>query len=146
MNRCTPQPRRVQRRLLAGLLAGASALAALPAAAQTAAATPAVRNFPAAALRGELAVTQPPAILLDGKAERLTPGARIHGLDNLLVRPAALVSQTLVVNYLRDGAGQVHEVWLLNSEEAKLKRPNSPSSWFSWGTAAPASTAAATTN
>ena len=146
MNRCTPHLLHVRLRLLAGLLAGAGVLAALPASAQTAAATPAVRNFPAAALRGELLVTQPPAILLDGQAERFTPGARIHGLDNLLVRSATLVNQPVTVNYLRDGAGQVHEVWLLNTEEARLKRPNSPRSWFSWGTAAPAATAAATTN
>ena len=130
MNRCTPH----LLRLCLALAASASALAALPAAAQTA--TPAVRNFPAAALRGELVVTQPPVITLDGKAERLTPGARIHGLDNLLVPSATLVNQPLTVNYLRDGAGQVHEVWLLNSAEARLKRPNTASSWFSLGSAA----------
>ena len=129
MNRCTPH--------LLGILfvlAAASPLATLPAHAQTATEfKPAVRNFPPAALRGELVVTTPPGITLDGKADSLSPGARIHGLNNMLVLSGALVNQTLTVNYLRESAGQVHEVWILNSEEARLKRPNSKASWFSFG-------------
>jgi hypothetical protein len=126
MNRCTPH--------LLSLLLVLATSAALPAGAQTATEfKPAVRSFPAAALRGEMVVTAAPAITLDGKADRLTPGARIHGLYNMLLMSGALVNQKLVVNYLREGAGNVHEVWILNSEEAKLKRPNSKASWFSFG-------------
>jgi hypothetical protein len=128
MNRCTP-------RLLGALLALAACapLATLPAHAQTAELTPGVRNFPPAALRGEMVVLTPPTITMDDKADRLSPGARIRDANNMLVLSGALANQTLVVNYLRENTGLVHEVWILNSEEIKQKRPNSKSSWFSWG-------------
>ncbi len=125
MTRCTP------RRLGAFFVLAASVwLATLPAHAQTVVVTPNVRNFPAAALRGELVIVAAPAITMDGKADRLSPGARIHGTDNLLVMSGALVNQTVAVNYLRESAGMVHEVWILNSEEIAQKRPNSKSSSF----------------
>ena len=129
MNRCTPHLLRIL-----FVLAAASPLATLPAHAQTATEfKPAVRNFPPAALRGELVVTTPPVITLDGKPDRLSPGARIRDTHNMLVMSGTLVNQKVVVNYLRESAGNVHEVWILNSEEARLKRPNSKASWFSFG-------------
>ncbi len=131
MNRCnTSYP------LLAALIIfGAYAnLHALPASAQASPEfKPAIRQFPAAALRGEMVVQAPPVITLDGKADRLSPGARIRDANNLLVMSGALVNQKVAVNYLREGAGNVHEVWILNSEEIKLKRPNTKASWFSFG-------------
>jgi hypothetical protein len=33
-----------------------------------------------------------------------------------------LLNKKLVVNYVRDNTGLVHEVWILNAEEAKEKR------------------------
>ncbi|ABM38669.1 hypothetical protein [Polaromonas naphthalenivorans] len=143
MNRCTPQ-----RLSLVFVLAASAMLATLPAGAQTATEfKPAVRTFPAAALRGEMVVTAPPAITLDGKADRLSVGSRIRDADNRLVLSGALVNQKLPVNYLREGAGNVHEVWILNSEEIKLKRPNSKASWFSFGSSTDApGTISATTN
>ena len=81
-----------------------------------------VRQFPAAALRGTLQVTTPPDILINGKAERLAPGARIKGTNNLLVLSASLVGQNVLVNYLRDPQGQIREVWILNGQEAQEKR------------------------
>ena len=126
MNRCTPH-------LLSALfILAASAM--LPASAQTATEfKPAVRTFPAAALRGEMVVQAPPLVSMDGKPDRLSPGARIRDANNMLVMSGALVAQTLVVNYLRESTGQVHQVWILNSEEIRLKRPNTRSSWFSFG-------------
>lgn len=129
MNRCTPH-------LLGALFflaASAASVATLPAHAQSAEFTPAVRHFPAAALRGEMVVLAPPSITMDDKADRLSPGARIRDANNMLVMSGALANRTLVVNYLRENTGLVHEVWILNSEEIKQKRPNSKSSWFSWG-------------
>ncbi len=125
MNRCTPH-----------FLSALFLLAATSASAQTADFKPAVRQFPAAALRGEMVVVAPPEITLDGKPDRLSPGSRIRGADNLLVMSAALVNQKVVVNYLRESAGNVHEVWILNSEEARLKRPNSKKFWFDFGASA----------
>jgi len=82
-----------------------------------------VRTFPAKALRGKLVVQSAPEVLLDGKPDRLSPGARIRGPDNLLILSARLAGQTYVVNYVRDGYGLIHQVWLLTPEEAAIKRP-----------------------
>ena len=130
MNRCTAH--------CLAIFFTLSASATLPARAQTAPEfKPGIRTFPAAALRGEMVVVTPPAITLDGKADRLSVGSRIRDADNRLVLSGALVNQTLVVNYLREGDGPVHEVWILNPDEARLKRPNSKGAWFSFGGTAP---------
>jgi hypothetical protein len=126
MNRCVPHPT-----LLLAVLAASALLAAC--AKDSSGGAFAVRPFPAAALRGEMVVTAPPAITLDGKPDRLSPGSRIRDANNLLVLSGALVNQKVVVNYLRENAGNVHQVWILNPEEARLKRPNSKASWFSFG-------------
>ncbi len=89
----------------------------------TAAAQAQVRDFPPAALRGVLQVTQAPEVLLDGRADRLSPGARILGPRNELVMSASIAGERLVVNYTREPNGMVHQVWLLNQQEAALKRP-----------------------
>ena len=137
MNRCTTQY------LIGGLfaLAASASLAPLPASAQSAEFKPAVRQFPAAARRGEMVVLAPPSISLDGKEDRLSVGSRIRDANNMLVMSGTLVNQKLVVNYTRESAGNVHEVWILNSEEAREKRPGSKSSWFSLGSTATSVTA-----
>ena len=125
MNRCTAH-------LLAALLLAA---ASLPALAQTdpSGDTLPGRQFPQAVLRGDLVVTAPPEITMDGKPERLSPGARIRGTDNLLVLSGALVNQKLAVNYLREAAGQVHQVWILTEEEANRNRRGLLQRLFNWG-------------
>ncbi len=92
-------------------LAAVALAAALPAFAQ------APRNFPASALRGELVVTLPPEILLNGQVTRLAPGARIRDQQNLLQTSGSLVGQKLVVHYTRDNLGQPLEVWILTPAE-----------------------------
>ncbi|MEP6965350.1 MAG: hypothetical protein ABI845_07670 [Polaromonas sp.] len=133
MNRCTTP---LLGALALFLVAASASLAPLPASAQSAEFKPAVRQFPAAARRGEMVVLAPPAINLDGKADRLSVGSRIRDTNNMLVMSGTLVNQKLVVNYTRESAGNVHEVWILNSEEAREKRPGSKSSWFSFGSSA----------
>jgi hypothetical protein len=64
-----------------------------------------------------MVVKVPPEITLDGKAERLSPGARIRARNNLLILSGALVGQLLPVRYLRDSSGLVHEVWILTEAE-----------------------------
>lgn len=81
------------------------------------------RPFPPQAARGVMVVTQAPAITLNGKAERLSPGARIRNAQNQLVLSASLTGQELVVNYTRESMGLVHEVWILTPAEAAEKRP-----------------------
>lgn len=108
------------------LLAASLTLAHVATVAQTtpgAQAQPAVRPFPAAALRGALIVTQPPNIQIDGKPERLSPGARIHGANNMLVLSSTVVGQKYLVNFVREPLGLVHEVWILTEAEARLERP-----------------------
>lgn len=114
MNRCLPARKGFFLGLMSLLLV---TLAPAPAAAQDL-----VRQFPAAAKRGTLEVTQPPNILINGQAERLSPGARIKNPNNMIVLSGSLVGQALLVNYLRDPQGQIHEVWLLNPAEAQQKR------------------------
>ena len=92
------------------------------------------RQFPPAAKRAVLQVTAPPEVLLNGAPARLSPGARIHGLTNTLVMSGQMVGQRLVVNYLRDTQGLIHQVWILSETEAQQKRPGTePAINFTWG-------------
>lgn len=109
---------------LPAMLMTLASLLALPAAAQTAGndGSFSVRQFPKAALRGLLVVRAPPDISLNGKADRLSPGARIRNVNNNYVLSGALLGQELLVNYTRDSTGLVYEVWVLSAEEAREKR------------------------
>jgi hypothetical protein len=113
MNRCLPLPLVRWLTLLALLWASGVG----PASAQTM-----LREFPPAAKRGTLLVTAPPEVVLNGASARLSPGARIKGVNNGLVMSGALVGQSLLVNYVRDGQGLISEVWLLGAEEARAER------------------------
>jgi hypothetical protein len=59
----------------------------------------------------------PPIISVDAKDDRLSPGARIHDRNNMLMLSGALAGKTLYTVYRRDTAGLVNEVWLLNAQE-----------------------------
>ena len=128
MNRCPPSgpsSGTLSGPLLAFVLSVALAVSAIAVAGYS---TPALaqgmlRQFPVAAKRAVLEVKAPPEVLLNGAADRLSPGARIHGLTNMLVMSAQVVGQRLVVNYVRNPQGQVHEVWILSEAEAQQKRP-----------------------
>lgn len=92
------------------------------------------RTFPATALRGTLEVTVPPQVLLDGKTDQLSPGARIHGSNNMLMLSGSLVGQSaLAVNYTREIGGAVSEVWVLTEAEASVKRPTAAKPWRFFG-------------
>ncbi len=87
-----------------------------------------VRNFPPNARRGVMLITDAPAMLLNGRAARLAPGARIRGVNNMLVVSNAVAGQPLVVNYVRGYLGLVQEVWVLNATEAQQPMPSDVSS------------------
>ncbi|GAP34868.1 hypothetical protein ABXN37_06825 [Piscinibacter sakaiensis] len=109
------------------LLLALAALVALPAAAQV------QRPFPAQALRGEIVVTSPPEITLNGAPARLAPGARIRGEDNMLRLSASLVGQPLRVNYTLDTYGLVRDVWILRPEEQRMRPwPRTPAEAAAW--------------
>ena len=71
-------------------------------------------------------MTNPPELLLDGNAERLSPGARIRGENNLLVMSGSIAGQSLVVAYVRNPQGQLHDVWILNATEAQMPMAGAP--------------------
>ena len=77
-----------------------------------------VREAPRDVKPGVMAVSAtPPIITMDGKADRLSPGARVRDLNNMLVMSGALANQSHYTVYKRDSAGLVHEVWLLTEAE-----------------------------
>ena len=119
MNRC----KYVLTAALLLLGAGSGLLLPLSAGAQTEDARPNTRPFPPTAVRGELAVYMAPEITMDGKPDRLSPAVRIRDRNNNLVLSGTLSGQRLVVNYVRDNTGLVHQVWILNAEEARQKMP-----------------------
>jgi hypothetical protein len=114
----------------ATLVVGALAFVATATDAQV---SPLARPFPATALRGEIVVTQPPEVLLNGRAARLSPGSRIRGENNLLQISGALVNQRLVVNYTVDTHGLVQDVWVLTAEErARWPWPTTAAQASAW--------------
>lgn len=116
MNRCA----------LGALVVSAAAIS-LPGAAQVA------RNFPADALRGEMAFGQPPEVVLNGQPARLGPGARIRGADNLLQMSAALAGSRYTVHYTVEIGGLIKDVWLLTDAElARKPWPRTPEEAKSW--------------
>ena len=115
MNRCLYFFSR--RALALSLVLSLASAAILPT--QAAAQVPGVREFPAEAKRGMLVVTSPPDVLINGTAERLSPGVRIRGVNNLLVMSASLAGKTVLVNYVREKQqGMIQEVWILTQAEA----------------------------
>jgi hypothetical protein len=88
------------------------------------------QTIPGNAKLGVMQVTLPPEVLMDGKVDRLSPGARIRAENNMLVVSGALSGQTLLVAYVREPNGLLHEVWILNAAEraAILQRAASASS------------------
>ena len=108
------------------LLVPLAALLISTASAQTEDFKPNTRQFPKDARRGELVVLTAPDIAMDSKPDRLSPAVRIRDINNNLVLSGTLANQRLVVNYVRDNTGLVHNVWVLNSEEIKQKMPGQP--------------------
>jgi len=80
------------------------------------------RSFPAGTLRGKLMVVNTPEVQLDGQADRFSPGVRIRNAQNMTVLASAITGQNLLVNYTRDAAGLVREVWILTPDEARAER------------------------
>jgi hypothetical protein len=80
-----------------------------------------LRTIPKEAQRGEIRHLQDMLVEIDGRRERLSPGAQIRDADNRLVLPVSLAQKSEVM-YLIDSSGMVHRVWVLSARE-KLERP-----------------------
>ena len=111
MNRCLPS--RALLALAASLAFPVLSGLSLPAAAQESV----QREAPKDVKLGKMTVVTPPVIQIDGKEERLSPGARIRDTRNFMVLSASLSGQTVPVVFRRDPVGLVHEVWLLSPDE-----------------------------
>ncbi len=129
MNRCqAPSGALVASLALAALLVGGTA------AAQTAPipntqneAANGGRNFPVGTLRGSFMVVNAPQITLDSNPEQMAPGGHIFSATRMLVTPASITGQNLLVNYTRDAAGMVNNVWILTPGEADAQRATASS-------------------
>jgi hypothetical protein len=109
------------------------ALAAVTLAVAAGSALAQTRNFPATALRGDFTVSAAPEVVLNKQAARLAPGARIRGANNLLLLPASITNQRLLVNYTLDLHGQILDVWVLSPAEAARKPwPSSKEEAAAW--------------
>ena len=68
------------------------------------------------------------------RAARLSPGARIRGMDNMLQMSGSLIGLKLRVHYTLDASGNVNDVWVLTPDEAKRepwpKTPAEAQTWF----------------
>jgi hypothetical protein len=120
MNRCNALFRQAPlgRTLLLNVLGGALFMLWSWAAAQGT-----VRPFPADTERGLMVVTYPPIVQMNGKPDRLSPGSRIRGQNNMLILSGTIVGQPLLVNFVRTPTGEVHDVWVLTDAEASLRLP-----------------------
>lgn len=91
------------------------------------------RHFPATALRGQLQFLTPPMVQVNGELARLAPGARIRGVDNLLILSGGLVGRSAIADYTVDPLGQLHDVWLLSADEAANQPwPTTPQQAAQW--------------
>ncbi|CAA2101995.1 hypothetical protein [Variovorax paradoxus] len=130
MNRCKKPTNALSFIALCAAAATLAGLFSLPASAQDEVPRPQTqneslvggRNFPIGTLRGKLMVVNAPDVELDGKADRLGAGARIRNPQNMLVMPGAIIGQKYLVNYTRDAAGLLREVWILTPDEAMASR------------------------
>jgi hypothetical protein len=87
-----------------------------------------LRTVPPEAKRGTMSHLQEMIVSLDGKDQRLSPGAQIRDTDNRLVLPVALPPKS-DVKYLLDAVGNVHRVWILSAAEraqADKEKPKPP--------------------
>lgn len=85
-----------------------------------------VRNFPQDVMRAKIAFVAPPQVLVDGRVEYLAPGVRVRNEQNLLALTGSLLGQIHTVNYLRDPAGLIREIWILSRDEAATRPDGSP--------------------
>ncbi len=124
MNRCLVNTPRLLGTRMLRIAAPTALIAGLLLASVGSTAQVVSRPFPPTAMRGIMTVTQPPEVLMDGKPDRLSPGSRIRGANNMLVMSGALIGQAMRVNYTREPNGAIHDVWVLTDAEASLPPPN----------------------
>jgi len=133
MQRCADREPGLSRRHSICFSALALCFGLLAAGGSTDAAAQLQRNFPATALRGELVITLPPQARLNGQLVRLAPGARLRGMNNMLLMSGSVVGQRLWVHFTLDLTGELLDVWVLTPTElAKRPWPGTPLEASQW--------------
>lgn len=84
-----------------------------------------LRTIPADAKLGEIRHLQEMLVELDGKPQRLAPGAQIRDAENRLMLPLSLTEKQSV-KYLVDAQGLVHRVWVLTAAERARAEKEAP--------------------
>ena len=69
-------------------------------------------RLPDGSMIGVMTTQQVPAVVIDGKQQRLAPGARIIGANNSSITPNQVPANSRV-RYRVDASGLVTHVWLL---------------------------------
>ena len=69
---------------------------------------------------------------LNGEAARLAPGARIRGVNTMVLLSGSAVGSRLLVHYTLDTFGLVKDVWVLREDEAKKFWPRSADEAAKW--------------
>ena len=69
-------------------------------------------RLPDGSMVGVMTTQQVPVVLIDGKPQRLAPGARIVGANNSSITPNQVPANSKV-RYRVDASGLVTHVWLL---------------------------------
>lgn len=90
------------------------------------------RTLPQTSLRGELVLTNPPQVTLNGQPDRLAPGSRIRGQNNMLVMPGAAIGRKLIVNYTRESYGLLMDIWVLRDDELVQRWPKTAEEAAKW--------------
>ena len=85
------------------------------------------RGFPLKVERAEMAFVALPDVTINGQPERLPHYVRVRDERNAIVMPGIINGRTAVVNYVRNGRGEVSEIWILSAQEAKLALKPVPS-------------------
>ncbi|ART47323.1 hypothetical protein [Acidovorax carolinensis] len=136
MNRCRSKPlsataslHRFWRALTGALGTAAVVLLTSPAAmAQVPAGMGMARNFPEAALRGNLTINGTSDATLNGNAIRMAPGMRLLSPQNTLVMAHTVLGQSFKVNYvIEPSTGMLISAWILTKAEASQPHKGSDS-------------------
>ena len=92
-------------------------VSAIAAAAVATSASAQLRSIPDDAKRGAIRHLQDMVVEVDGKPQRLSPGAQVRDSENRLVVPASVAPGT-IVKFRVDDSGMIRQVWILSPQEA----------------------------
>ena len=78
------------------------------------------RTLPADAMLGKIRHVQEMEVEIDGRAQRLAPGAQVRDTSNLIIVPSSIPAGAQA-KYTLDAERRVRRVWILTPDEAKKR-------------------------